>query len=194
MGVIETLAILAGIGGIGYLTVYYIMPMMQYQSMLPYYFMQQAAAAQQPAPAPAAPYIPPAPVPEEVAVENEIADATGEEALEDTVEEAVTEGLEDAGVVAAEEPAEEEDSNTKEENRKKSAEEELKSKNKEQKKKREEYDKATDPKKDTRYKGMSSKDAGRAAAKALGLQVILTPRSRPYKKIGIDYYGNYINL
>lgn len=199
MGIFDTLLGLVALGAGAYVTVYYVLPMMQQSAYMPYYFA--SAMQQQQQPAPVQQYIPPpatTTTDDTSGVEGDIADTTGteEESLSDQIAEGIQEGLEgeeggDESVAAADEEL---SGNEKEEARSKKAEEDLKKRNKEQKKKREKYDKDTDPKKDSRYKGLSSKEAGKKAAKALGLQTIIYPRSRPYKPIGIDSYGNIIQI
>lgn len=184
MGFLETLLILGGLGAAGYFTVYYVIPAMQQMSYTPYYFMQQAqAAAQQQYQQPA---VPEPSVADDTLSSEPVADTTGEEPLSEQIEGAVGDALEDAGLTT-EAPAEEKSKKKQTEaERSKTAEEELKKSNAEQKKKRAEYDKNTDPKKDTRYKGMSSKDAGRAAAKAFGFRTYVYPRY-----YYVDEYGQY---
>lgn len=153
MGFIESLALLAAIGGGAYITVYYVLPALQQMSLAPFYYMQQQQPAA-PAPAPA-----PAPVTQNAEIPPEaMDDVTSEEPLDEVVQDAVGDELEDAGLV--EEPPEEKKS-------KKSSSKSDDDAFKKQQKRHDETVKKMDPKKDSRYKGMSSKEAGRAAAKKL---------------------------
>ena len=153
MGFIESLALLAAIGGGAYITVYYVLPALQQMALAPYYMQQQQPT---PAPAPA-----PAPVTQNAEIPDEALDdvTEPEPATEDVVQDAVKDELEDAGLV--EEPPEEK------KDKKKSSSKSDDDAFKKQQKRHEKTVKSMDPKKDSRYKGMTSKQAGQAAKKKL---------------------------
>lgn len=160
MGILETLLTIAGIGAGLYYGTFYLLPYLQQMNYAPYYYLQafaqQQAQAQQPVYSPppaAAPPVESTPEPTEETPSTDTVEAE-EPVTPDTVEDAVDDALEDAGLVS-DAPTEEKTKkkktgNEKEAERSKKAEEDLKKKNAAQKKKREEYDKSVDPKKDTR--------------------------------------------
>lgn len=156
MGFIESLALLAAIGGGAYITVYYVIPALQQMAIAPYYYMQSQQQA--PAPAPTTPTTPD-PVTQNAEIPDEaLDDVTSEEPLDEVVQDAVGDELEDAGLV--EEPPEEKKD-------KKSSSKSDDDAFKKQQKRHERTVKSMDPKKDSRYKGMTSKQAGQAAKKKL---------------------------
>lgn len=205
MGFIDSMVSLIALGAGMYVTVYYVLPALQQMSFAPYY--QQAAAQ---------PYTAPTPIDDtglvsggedELTADEEAAPLADEETPaaegEEVIPEEAVPTAEDLGL-SEEPPAEEKSkkkksSNEKEADRRKKAEEDLKKSHAAAQKRKDKFDKDTDPKKDTRYKGKSSKEAGRAAAKALGLQTYIYPEiSRPYKMrnngvryIYVDNYGRY---
>lgn len=183
MGIFESLLTIAGLAGAAYFTVYYILPYMQQQSLIPYYMMQ-AMGYQQQQQAPAAPA--PAPQQQQYQQEPLTQDATvAPEALEDTT----TTDEETAAVAEEEEEKSNNGSGKKDEET--SPEEELKKSYAEQKKKRAEYDKSTDPSKDTRYKGKTSREAGREAARKLGFPIILRRYGSNTRFFVQDEYDRY---
>jgi hypothetical protein len=103
MGFLETMLLLAGLGGTMYFSVYYLIPAVQQMAYAPYYYFAQAAGQQQqpplnvtttpaaPAPATTDTSTPPAPAPAPAAPEEEV----DTEDIENTVEDV----LEDNGLV-----------------------------------------------------------------------------------------------
>src|SRR5215211_1963416 len=152
MGFIESMALLAALGGGAYLTVYYLIPAIQQMAYAPYYYMSQQQQ-QQPAPAPAAAAAP-EPVTQDATIPDEAVDDV---TLEDAAEAGAEEALEDAGLV--EEPPEEK--KDKKKSSSKSSDEKAYDK---QKKRHDETLKSMDPKKDTRPQDKKSRLAREKAA------------------------------
>lgn len=205
MGIFESLLAAVGLAGAAYFTVYYIIPYMQQQSLVPYYMMQAFGQQQQyqaPAPAPIQQQpltqdatLAPTPAPECVGGQT-LDTATNtcvcpEGQTFDIIEQLCKDEESSSGDGGGSGSSKEEDSNKKEEERRKSAEEDLKKSYDEQKKKRAEYDKDTDPKKDTRYKGKTSREAGREAARKFGFPVIFKRYGSNIRFFVQDEYDRY---
>jgi len=159
MGFIESMALLAALGGGAYLTVYYLIPAIQQMAYAPYYYMSQQQQ-QQPAPAPAAAAAP-EPVTQDATIPDEALDDVTSDSLEEAAEEGAEKALEDAGLVK---------NDKKDKKKSSSSSTKGDSAYEKQKKRHDATVKSMDPKKDTRPQDAASR---KAREKAAGFQTIV---------------------